>query len=603
MTDLPVERVERVLDYPEPSRRPLRIFAFDPMVARLSGTETVTVTVPYEPLGPGPDGELVQVVDYDPAQGCCYEPVDLDNPRLLLQSGLPPSETDPRFHQQMVYAVVSALLESFERGLGRRFRWRGDERLRILPHAFVGQNARFVPDNKGSLQFGYFRASDQEPGRNLPGQYVFSCLSHDIVAHETTHALVHRLRSHYTEPTNRDVFGFHEGFADILALLQHFALPDLLERHLQDNRADVAARSPLVELAQQFGEGTGLGRALRSAIGEEPDPLLLRMTYEPHARGAILVAAVFDGFFAAYRRRISDLLRIATAGSGILPAGALHPDLVARIAAEARHTATRFQQMCIRAFQYLPPVDVTFGDFLRSVVTADQDVHPADDDGVRASLVEGFRARGIYPTDATSLVDEAIAWPAADRGLPPLPRDIVELLVADTAVRFRTGRGAGQAGVAKPPPYGLIAKKLNEYADANRFGLGLAPDLAIQVDGFHAAFRVGSRGDIRVDVAARFVQNAPRGVSDRLRRRLGGVPLRGGTTLVADATGRIHHVVSKPVPGVGGGRLGEQGDARLQAVLEWVAEFDERDELAPWIAPDQRVVASMSFARLDEARR
>ena len=34
--------------------------------------------------------------------------------------------------------------------------------------------------------------------------------------------------------------------------------------------------------------------------------------------------------------------------------------------------------MCIRAFQYLPPVDVTFGDFLRSAVTADRDLFPAD---------------------------------------------------------------------------------------------------------------------------------------------------------------------------------------------------------------------------------
>ena len=42
-----------------------------------------------------------------------------------------------------------------------------------------------------------------------------------------------------------------------------------------------------------------------------------------------------------------------------------------RIAAEAAATAQSTLTMCIRAFDYLPPVDVTFGDFLRALVTAD----------------------------------------------------------------------------------------------------------------------------------------------------------------------------------------------------------------------------------------
>ena len=59
---------------------------------------------------------------------------------------------------------------------------------------------------------------------------MFSCLSHDIIVHEATHALVDRLRPRYKEATNVDVYAFHEGFADAVALFQHFALPDLLAR-------------------------------------------------------------------------------------------------------------------------------------------------------------------------------------------------------------------------------------------------------------------------------------------------------------------------------------------------------------------------------------
>ena len=52
-----------------------------------------------------------------------YPPVDLDDPDVLMQRGLDPSDSDPRFHQQMVYAVVMKVIENFERALGRPFRF------------------------------------------------------------------------------------------------------------------------------------------------------------------------------------------------------------------------------------------------------------------------------------------------------------------------------------------------------------------------------------------------------------------------------------------------------------------------------------------------
>ena len=72
---------EAALAYPEPRRRSLQIYAVDPMIARLSGNEVVTITVPYEPLRPGPSGDLVQVIDYDGSTKRFYTPVDLDSTR------------------------------------------------------------------------------------------------------------------------------------------------------------------------------------------------------------------------------------------------------------------------------------------------------------------------------------------------------------------------------------------------------------------------------------------------------------------------------------------------------------------------------------------
>src|SRR3974377_1407123 len=86
-------------------------------------------------------------------------------------------------------------------------------RLRVHPHALREANAYYSPD-KLALLFGYFNANDENTGEQRPGGVVFSCLSHDIVAHETTHALLDGMFKDFVVPTNPDVLAFHEGFAD-----------------------------------------------------------------------------------------------------------------------------------------------------------------------------------------------------------------------------------------------------------------------------------------------------------------------------------------------------------------------------------------------------
>ena len=67
--------------------------------------------------------------------------------------------------------------------------------------------------------------------------------------------------------------------------------------------------------------------------------------------------------------------------------------------------------MCIRAFEYLPPADVTFGAFLRALVTADWELNPLDEVGLRAALIEACRRRGIFAMDAGSLAVSALLLP------------------------------------------------------------------------------------------------------------------------------------------------------------------------------------------------
>src|SRR5882762_4475696 len=141
-----------------------------------------------------------------------------------------------------------------------------------------------------------------------------TCLSHDIIAHETTHALVDSQRDFFTEPTSADAPAFHEAFADLVALFQHFSFKEALLEMIKRTggkiyrssveaeaaqsldgpaiSAELTTDNPMVGLAKQFGDAMGMRKALRSALGTPPNSRDLDHVNEPHVRGSILVAAV-----------------------------------------------------------------------------------------------------------------------------------------------------------------------------------------------------------------------------------------------------------------------------------------------------------------------
>jgi len=426
-----------------PVYRYLRGYCLDPgFSTRLDtvGINEVTYKIPFETLEPGPKGEYVEVMDFDPATDCWYEPVDLGDEAIASQNGLQASEGNPQFHQQFVYAVAMKTIRHFETALGRKILWypriikrpnnknRMDvmlpreyvQRLRIYPHAMRDANA-YYDEEKKALLFGYFAAADQSQGANYPGGLVFTCLSPDIVAHEMTHAILDSLHHRYMEDTNPDVAAFHEGFADIVALLQRFTFKDLVEHQLYRSGGRMDRYSVLGELATQFGEALEGNRgALRSMIGQwndkdewillKPNPADYATALEAHDRGAVLVATIFDAFQRIYTFRTRDLFRIASNGTGVLPEGSISRDLVRRLAGEASEIAAHLLHSCIRALDYCPPHDITFGDYLRGLISADLDIAPEDENGYRVALIEAFRARGIFPDRVTTLSVDSLRW-------------------------------------------------------------------------------------------------------------------------------------------------------------------------------------------------
>jgi hypothetical protein len=177
----------------------------------------------------------------------------------------------------------------------------------------------------------------------------------------------------------------------------------------------------LGQLAQEFGKAMGHYGSLRDAIGHTdessgkwvphtPDPSEYTTTMEFHARGSILVAAIFNAFLTIYKRRIRKLVRIATGGTGMLPDGDLHPDMVDILAETAAETAQRILRICVRALDYCPPVDITFGDYLRAIITADVDMVPDDEKNYRVAFIEAFQKRGIFPSGVKTMSVEALVY-------------------------------------------------------------------------------------------------------------------------------------------------------------------------------------------------
>ncbi len=556
-----------------PSQRPLKVYAFDPSRGVRLGN-VMEVSVRYEPLAPGPVGHRFAVVDYDGARKTYYEPVNLDDPMVLIRGGLEPTEVDPRFHQQMVYAVATETLERFEAALGRRVHWRrpvgaeGPNRLYLHPHAICQANAFYAPDAH-AIMFGYFKAVQDKAGQNLPGQTVFTCLSHDIVAHETSHAVVDGIREYLMEPTNIDVPAFHEAFADLVALFRHFSHSETLVDTLQKTggrlyaldlrtapgasakpqiSVDIPEQNPLVALATQFGQASGLRGGLRSALGTPPNSDELRTKTEPHDRGSILVAAVFDAFFSIYMNRATPHFQLYRAAGHT--SDDIHPVLAQLLADLVATTADMFFAICVRALDYCPPVDLTFGDFLRAVITADFDLYPDDEWGVRDAIMQAFLLRGIMPDDASFFSERSLCWPRLSPGaLPP----VEGLLFGDpNGLTFEEANHDGDL--------------LRAWVEKYRIELGFTGDAKLEVPSFHPVYRTDASGELKIDMIVEVVQTKRVPLVPDAPKPADGpatMSVRSGVTLI----------ISKP-PVFGGQR--DAPHVRYAIAKHWTAARETR---------------------------
>ncbi|MCC6551859.1 MAG: hypothetical protein IT372_02405 [Polyangiaceae bacterium] len=382
------------------------IVAQDPSIRGADGTILkAIVTVPDELLDEGPRGHRVAVIDYDSTRRVYYEPWRLDpaEPRSLRPADDRLTDdrilTDPAFHARNTYAIAMRTLMRFELALGRRVAWGFEgQTLKIAPHAFEDLNAYYSHDDQ-ALLFGY------APSRKHRGRWIYSCLAHDVVVHETTHAILDGLRERYRDLSHPDQSAFQEGFADVVALLSVFSLREIV-RHTLSSLPDIDRRRwlipresltverlgtlTLLQLAEEIGSELSETRGLplrhsASLVAGKVD-LNAHEFQEPHRRGEILVAAMLHTFLAVWVHRLER------SGDGKGPVS------VGFATAEAAEVADVLLTAAIKALDYAPPVDVRFGDYLSALLTSDKEIR-ADDSKyqLRRHITHWFRQYGIRP--------------------------------------------------------------------------------------------------------------------------------------------------------------------------------------------------------------
>jgi hypothetical protein len=546
-----------------PLIRPLRIYTLDPSFSDREGG-VATVLVPYEKLEPGPTGSLFKVIPDGAPKLLRAEPLDLDDPYLLLSNGLLPSPANGQFHSQMVYAVCSLTYAAFRRALGRDIGWAIDPkseneplRLVVRPFGLRVANAGYSRE-AGDLSFGYFTVRAKRAGFTLRDGIICTALSHDVIAHETTHALLDGLRSAFLNPTNVDVPAFHEAFADIVALFLHFTYPEVVERAISQWHSGSQSIALLTDLAREFGYARSKpdrAKPLRSGIDVEGiaafDSDLLPSNeralkrydpnLEPHTLGSVLVSAVFEAFITVVKRKIERYFRIAGVDLKMLGQAPLSEPLIKAIAQEASKVAGQFLNVCIRAVDYCPPTDMEFGEYLRALITADGDVERDDRWGFREAFMRSFRRREIFPDHVHFMTEEAVRWQPPETTLC-----IPELAFAKLHFDGEPGRPASAKEMIRQAD--ALGRFITKPANAHHFCIippGTPLPKQIQyasppiVESVRVARRVTPYGGVAFDVIAEITQSCTVDVKGDI------FDMNGGCTVVLDPQGEVRYAISK----------------------------------------------------------
>jgi hypothetical protein len=343
----------------------------------------------------GPTTRRLAVLDFDPDTGELFPGARFRPPAGGRKTGeyeiADENDLTARdLNQVCVFADVRRTLEMFEDpdALGRRLTWAFKApQLLIVPRAGMWENAYYERDTH-SLQFFYF----QHPKR--PGEMVYTSLSRDIVAHEAGHAFIDAIAPDLYNAITPQSLALHEGIADLVAVLAAFRSPTLREAVLNRTNGSIEQSTAFSAVAEEFGDAidqTGLAGYLRNlynqktldpadtSVDAQNQPNLVSRD-EPHELSEVVSGALYSMMVKLHQALKQEYAHKEGKSEFSVSGKAL------AMAAE------RFKRMILRALDYLPPGEISFADYGRAIIAADQASHP-DDQQEREWLRDEFVRR------------------------------------------------------------------------------------------------------------------------------------------------------------------------------------------------------------------
>ena len=261
-------------------------------------------------------------------------PLDLDDPMLLLSSGLTPTPSNGRFHLQMVYAVCSLTYAAFRRALGRDIAL-GDGRAAKTARCgwSCGRSAFAAATPATAARRATCRSATSTRARSRRGSRCTEGL--DLHGAQPRHhrarddaraarrAAIGRSRCRPTSTCRPSTKGSpissrcsctsptpkssSRRFAT--ARGQRVAL---LAAHRSRARVRLRAiASPArSRRSGRASTSTALPRSTRTSCrGAKGGPICYDPTIEPHLLGSVLVSAVFEAFMTIVRRKTERFFR------------------------------------------------------------------------------------------------------------------------------------------------------------------------------------------------------------------------------------------------------------------------------------------------------
>jgi hypothetical protein len=208
--------------------------------------------------------------------------------------------------------------------------------------------------------------------------------------------------------------------------------------------------------------------------------------------------------------------------------------------------------MCIRALDYCPSVDITFGEYLRALITADLDMVRDDRYGYRVAFMESFRKWGILPKDIRTVSEETLSWNAPEAPKPPWLKDLLasidikwntdptrsEIFQINEKNRWALWRRLKQLFQNDPKLYaefGLLPGVPLYHANGTIKQKRPAPDSTFEVYNVRRARRVTPDQELRNDIIAVIDQRLAIPIDGKDVKN-GFFWFRGGATLIIDPT-------------------------------------------------------------------